>query len=89
MEKESSRPVVVMTPTKSAGVAIILTVLFGPLGMFYSTIWGAIIMSILTLIVGIVTVGLGLIVMWPIAIIWGAVAAGSYNKKLASGQKQY
>lgn len=89
MEKESSRPVVVMTTTKSVGVAIILTVLFGPLGMFYSTVWGGIIMSILTLIVGIVTVGLGLIVIWPIVVIWGAVAANSYNKKLASGEKQY
>jgi hypothetical protein len=38
MVSEQTRQVVVVTPTKSAGVAILLTVLFGPLGMFYSTI---------------------------------------------------
>jgi len=73
---------VVVTPTKSVGIAIILTVLFGPLGMFYSTIWGAIIMTVLSFFVGILTVGIGLLVTWPISIIWGAATASSYNKKL-------
>lgn len=73
---------VVVTPTKSVGIAIILTVLFGPLGMFYSTIWGAIIMTVLSFFVGILTAGIGLLVTWPISIIWGAAAVSSYNKKL-------
>jgi len=30
---------IVVTSTKNMGISIILTVLFGPLGMFYSTIW--------------------------------------------------
>ena len=50
--------------------------------MFYSTIWGAIIMTVLSTIVAVLTLGMGLLVMWPISIIWGAVAASSYNKKL-------
>lgn len=73
---------VVVTATKSAGVAIILTVLFGPLGMLYSTIGGGIIMMVVSLLVAIPTAGFGLIITWPICIIWAAVAASSYNKKL-------
>ncbi len=87
-ENNTVRPVVVTT-TKSVGISIILTVLFGSLGMFYSTVWGAVIMTILSIIVGIATVGIGLLVTWPISIIWGAMAASSYNKKLlvAAGQQ--
>ncbi len=76
---------IVVTPTKSVGISIILTVIFGPLGMFYSTIWGAIIMLIISGIVGFVTFGYGLVVTHPICVIWGALAAHSYNKKLLEG----
>ena len=80
---------IVVTSTKSVGIAIILTVLFGSLGMFYSTVWGAIIMTVISIVVGVLTVGIGLLVTWPISVIWGAVAASSYNKKLLAqvGQK--
>lgn len=85
---ESSSPIrptvqpVIVTPTKSVGIAILLTILFGPLGMLYSTVGGAIVMIIVSLLIGLVTLGLSLLITWPISIIWGAVAAGSYNKKL-------
>ena len=80
---------IVVTSTKNMGVSIILTVLFGPLGMLYSTILGGIIMGGISLIVAIFTLGFGLIVTWPICIIWAAVATSSYNKKLLTGQRQY
>jgi hypothetical protein len=79
--------VTVVTPTKSMGISILLTILFGPLGMFYSTIVGAIVMLVLSAIVGILTVGLGLIVTWPICVIWAAVATSNYNKKLLANQR--
>lgn len=72
---------------RSLGISIILTVLFGPLGMFYSTIWGAIIMIIISGVVGVVTLGYGLMITHPICVIWGALAAHSYNKKLLAGFK--
>ena len=68
---------------KSVGASLVLTFLFGPLGMFYSTVVGAIIMLVLYIVVGIITLGLGLIVLHPIAMIWGAVAVSNYNKKVA------
>lgn len=80
---------VVVTTTKSMGISIILTVLFGPLGMLYSTIWGGVIMFVISAIVGLLTLGLGLIITWPICIVWAAVATSSYNKKLLEGQHQY
>lgn len=69
---------------KSVGASLVLTFFFGPLGMFYSTIIGAIIMLILYIVIGIITVGLGIIILHPIAMIWGAVAVSSHNKKLAN-----
>src|SRR5712691_3498301 len=48
-------PFVVAISPKNVGVAILLTLFFGPLGMFYSTVTGAIIMCIVTLFVGLGT----------------------------------
>ena len=82
MTDETQKTVVVNTG-KSVGASLVLTFLFGPLGMFYSTIIGAIIMIILYIVVGIITVGIGLIVLHPISMIWGAISVSNYNKKLA------
>jgi hypothetical protein len=89
MSTQPVRQVVVVSPTKNVGVAILLTVLFGPLGMLYSTIVGAIVMLVITLVVGALTLGIGLLLTWPLCIIWGALAASSYNKKLVAGSRQY
>lgn len=40
-----SAPIIISRPHKSAGVAIILTLLLGPLGLFYATITGGLIMT--------------------------------------------
>ena len=76
---------VVVTPTKNMGIAIILAFLFGPLGMLYSTVLGGVIMFVLSLVIGVVTLGVGLIITWPVCVIWAAVATSSYNKKLLAG----
>ncbi len=60
---------------KNVGIAIILTVLLGPLGVFYSSVPGGVIMCIAAVIIGFVTIGFGLPLIWVISIIWGAVAA--------------
>lgn len=78
--------VVITKSPKSMGISIALTLFFGPLGMFYSTILGAIVMIIIDIIVGIFTFGLGLIVTWPIQVIWAAIATSMYNKKLIKGE---
>lgn len=88
MEQQAkpARETLVLMPTKSVGVSLILTFLFGSLGMFYSTIAGAIIMIIAELIIGFFTLGIGLLITHPICMIWGAIAAHRYNQKLLRGE---
>ncbi|HED65920.1 MAG TPA: hypothetical protein ENJ09_10240 [Planctomycetes bacterium] len=78
----ASKNVTVVLTTKSVGVAILLTFLLGPLGMLYSTILGAIVMGILFCLAWLITFGLGLFVLWPIAILWAALAAYNHNKRV-------
>lgn len=82
MANEQQRQVLVIALPKSVGISILLTFLFGPLGMLYTTIAGAIVMLVINIFIGIVTLGFGLLLTWPICIIWGAIAANSHNKKL-------
>ena len=72
---------ILVKTNKSVGVALVLTFLFGPLGMLYSTISGGIIMLIISVIVGAVTLGFGLLLTWPVCMIWSAIAANSHNRK--------
>ena len=65
---------------KSVGLAVLLAFLFGPLGMLYSTIGGAIVMFLLGLVIGIPTGGIGLAFLWPLQLIWAGVAASRKNK---------
>ena len=78
---------IIQTP-KSMGIAILLTFFFGPLGLLYATITGGVIMIILGIIVGIVTLGLGEVIIWPISIIWSAVAVKKYNENLMNNIMQ-
>lgn len=84
MANDEQKQTVVVTSTKSMGISILLTFLFGPLGMLYSTIIGAVVMAVISVIAGVVSLGLGLLITWPICVIWGAIATSSYNKKLLS-----
>lgn len=77
--------VVTMSPPKSVGVALLLTFFFGPFGMFYSTVSGALIMLAVSFIggffAGILTFGLAWLAWWPLvwvaSMIWGCVAASN------------
>lgn len=76
------------TPTKSPGVAALLAALLGPLGMFYATVTGALVMMVANffiLLIGFLTLGLGLFLLfgsWACGIAWAYQAADSHNKAL-------
>lgn len=70
--------------SKSVWISIILTMLLGPLGMFYSTVPGAIIMCIAAVVIGLVTLGFGLPLIWVASTLWGVVAVTQYNAKIAN-----
>jgi hypothetical protein len=72
---------VVIRVQKTAATAFLLAFFFGPLGMLYSTVPGAFIMMIITLLIAIPTVGFGLFITQPICIIWAVMAVNSLNKK--------
>ena len=73
---------------KSVGVAFLLTLFFGPLGMFYSTVNGALIMTgalfIGAAVVFLVTLGIGVLVwvpaVWIVSIVWGCTAASEQRR---------
>lgn len=65
---------------KSVGTAFLLAFLFGPLGLLYASVSGGIIMVFITIIVGTVTLGAGLIIIWIVCIIWAVSAASNANQ---------
>jgi hypothetical protein len=76
----TDQPEVRLPPTKSVGVSLALTLVFGPLGLLYSTVEGALLMILSGIGLGIV-LGSGALVIWPVSMIWGAIAASAYNQK--------
>lgn len=66
-------------PQKSVGVAFLLAFLFGPFGLFYATVVGGIVMTVLTFTLGILFFPF-LFLFWPIEMIWACVAAANRNK---------
>ncbi|MBK6264127.1 hypothetical protein JKA74_03680 [Marivirga sp. S37H4] len=79
---ENQEQKIVVVKQKSMGLTIILSFLFGPLGMLYSTIIGGVVMFVISVLVGIFTLGLGLIITWPIGVIWAALATNNHNKRI-------
>ena len=83
---------IVMKSPKSLGIGLILTFFFGPIGLFYATISGAVIMLIIDAIfavIGFITAGISLVVTAPlvnlVCMIWAYVKINSYNKDLMNG----
>jgi hypothetical protein len=73
-------PVPMYVPQKSMILSLVLTFFFGPFGMLYSTVLGALIMLAAYIGIGIVTLGWGIAILHPIAMVWGAWAVHSYNE---------
>jgi predicted nucleic acid-binding Zn-ribbon protein len=78
--------VVIVQSLKSMGFGLFLTLIFGPLGMLYSSILGAVIMFVISAVIGFLTLGLGLIVVWPICLAWTYAAIKKHNKSLIAGK---
>ncbi len=73
--------IVVAGNKKSVGMAFLLALLFGPLGLLYASVQGAIVMFFVGLFVGIITLGFGLPLAWIGSVIWAVMAAEKTNKK--------
>lgn len=75
--------VVVVGARKDPTAAALLGFFFGPLGLLYSTVPGAAIMFGVSVVVGLLTFGLGLFLLWPVSAVVGYQAAKSANQRLA------
>jgi len=78
--------------TKSMGITLLLTLLLGPLGLFYSTMLGAVVMLIVSFFVLLIVLLTGaysflLLMIWLLCVLWGILAAKSRNQKLLAGQR--
>lgn len=63
-------------------LGLILTFLFGPIGMLYSTVIGALVMMVIGGGLVALTGGLALIIVWPIMMFWTWSAIAGHNKRL-------
>lgn len=63
--------IVYVKEQKSTGMALLLTILFGPLGLLYVSIPGGIVLSILCLL--LFWTGIVPIICWIVSIIWAVV----------------
>lgn len=71
---------------KSMGLALILTFLFGPLGLLYANVRDGLIMICISIAVAFLTLGFGLIFVWIGSMVWAYMDVEKYNKALMSGQ---
>jgi hypothetical protein len=67
---------------KSMAGAIALSFFFGPLGMLYSTVPGALIMLFAGGLFDILTLGVGVLLTWPGGILWSALATNAHNNRV-------
>jgi hypothetical protein len=58
---------------------MLLTLLFGPLGLFYVSVPGGVLMSAIALVSGIFTVGLALVPCWIVCLLWAFVATADFG----------
>ena len=87
---------IITRPTKSRGVAALLVFFFWPLGMFYSTIMGALIMSfgVGPLLIWAILKSSGLaIILLPFyfisCLIWAILAVNNHNRKIILEASDY
>ena len=87
MDKDTA---ILLTQSKSTGIAILLTLLFGGLGMLYVGIASGMVMVIAEIILFIITIatfGFGVMLLIPfhiICVIWAIIAVKAHNNKLIS-----
>ena len=71
---------IIVKTQKSPGTAAILAFFFGPLGMLYATLSGAIVMFVITGLTFLFTFGLGLLITNPICAIWAYIKVKNDNE---------
>lgn len=74
---------------KSQFTGFLLTLFFGPLGLFYSSMPATLGFVIASLAFGAVTMGFAIFLIWPISIIVGFFTVSNHNSKIAMEEKRH
>jgi hypothetical protein len=75
--------VVLVGAEKNVGAAVVLALLFGPLGMLYTTVGGALVMFAIGAILAFSISLWAPVALLPITVFWAAKAATWHNDDLA------
>ncbi|GEM_PF-1226652 len=67
---------------KSSALALIFSVILGPVGLLYASFWGGIFMIVVAIIVINNAAIFPIILCWLISIVWAVGAAEYHNRKL-------
>lgn len=86
--------------TKSMVVAILLTLFLGPIGLFYASVTGAVLIILFPIVITIFAIGgeiqpdtwVALLMVWwagqyPISIIWSIISVSEYNSNVRAVNK--
>lgn len=74
---------------KSQFGQFVLTFLFGPLGLLYSSIGWGMGLLLAAMVLGLATGGIGGIIIWPVSIIMGFIKVSAYNQYIEKKDRQH
>lgn len=68
-------------PYKNVATSLLLTIIFGPVGLLYSSFWGGFLMVFIFMVIAMSQIIFPIILTWVICSIWGVGATEVYNRK--------
>lgn len=71
-------------PFKSVAGALLFSVILGPIGLLYASVWGGIVMVSLSIFVVCNHFYFLAFVCWTISCIWSVAAVEKYNQNIAN-----
>lgn len=74
---------------KSYLVSFVMTLTLGPLGLFYSSTPAALGFLLASIIFGVISVGMALVIIWPITIITGFLTVHRYNSNVVLEERRH
>ncbi|MGB7299385.1 MAG: hypothetical protein WA888_06120 [Burkholderiaceae bacterium] len=74
---------------KSQLVGILLTLFFGPLGLFYSSVAAAIAMLILAVAIGSFTFFVGALFVWPFCVLLSLFTVHRHNRAVKIEERRH
>lgn len=73
---------VALPPCKSVAIALLFSVVLGPVGLLYASFWGGFAMIVMGVVVFSSKLFVPIILFWISCSIWSVGAVESYNKKI-------